>query len=74
MLFFSGARDALCDLNLLGGVLERLSVRRELETITNGDHSFRVPKRNGISEDDIYKQIVEKTLTWMDGSIPESIL
>lgn len=44
MLFFSGARDSLCDLNLLYPVLEKLQ-RADLVVVEGGGHSFRLLKR-----------------------------
>ena len=51
MLFFAGTRDSLCDLAALTKVLERLSANWELEIVEGGDHSFRVPKSAGVTED-----------------------
>ncbi len=65
MLFFAGTRDTLCDLNILKAVLDRLPAPRELEVIEGGDHSFRVPRSNPVSQQDIYQQILTTTLNWL---------
>jgi predicted alpha/beta-hydrolase family hydrolase len=41
MLFVSGDRDALCDLELLRRVLERIGPRAELAVFPGADHSMR---------------------------------
>jgi predicted alpha/beta-hydrolase family hydrolase len=66
MLFFAGTRDTLCDLDRLKTVLDRLSAPWQLEVIEGGDHSFRVPKTNPISQDDAYAQILQTAMSWLD--------
>ena len=66
MLFFAGTRDSLCDLAALNTVLERLSASWELQIIEGGDHSFRLPKSAGRSQEEVYEQILQKTLTWLE--------
>ena len=65
MLFFAGTRDALCDLNRLDAVLDRLTAPWDLEVIEGGDHSFRVPKAHTISQDDTYAQILQVAINWL---------
>lgn len=64
MLFFVGTRDRLCDLAKLKEVLSRLT-SSSLETIEGGDHSFRLPKSAGITQEDVYDRISNKTLDWL---------
>jgi predicted alpha/beta-hydrolase family hydrolase len=66
MLFFAGTRDSLCDLAALSRVLERLSASWELQIIEGGDHSFRLPKSAGRSQEEVYEQILQKTLKWLE--------
>jgi len=66
MLFFAGTRDSLCDLGALNRVLERLSASWELQVIEGGDHSFRLPKSADRTQDEIYQQILQKTLEWLE--------
>jgi predicted alpha/beta-hydrolase family hydrolase len=65
LLFFAGTRDTLCDLNILNAVLERLKAPWDLGVIESGDHSFRVPKSNPVSQADTYAQILNKTNGWL---------
>lgn len=59
MLFIQGTRDALCDLALLRGVLQRVRTPVTLHVIGGGDHSFNVPKRMGRTVSQIQQQIVD---------------
>ena len=65
MLFIAGTRDSLCDLDLLHGVLGRLGAPWTLEVIDSGDHSFNVLKSTGRSRDDVYADIVHRSLDWL---------
>ena len=74
MLFFAGTRDPLCDLALLKGVLDKLPSPWRLETIEGGDHSFVAPKSVKTTQEEIYGQILKKTIDWLStkkGSIDE---
>lgn len=65
MLYFAGTRDSLCDLGLLKNVLERLKTPWDLEVIDGGDHSFKLPKSYGTSEQEVYSLILDKTVSWL---------
>lgn len=65
MLFFAGTRDPLCDLGLLEGVLNKLPSSWTMNVIEGGDHSFNVPKALGVSKEEIYEQLVQKSLAWL---------
>ena len=64
MLFVQGTRDALADSALLAGVLGRLP-SATLHTIEGADHSFRVPKRGGRTEQTIRDEIVKVVADWL---------
>jgi len=66
MLFFAGTRDPLCDLQLLQGVLGRLQAAHELEVIAGGDHSFNIPKSLGMSQEEVYRRVLNTTLEWLN--------
>lgn len=65
MLFFAGTRDPLCDMEKLNGVLKQLQAPWDLSTIDGGDHSFHVPKKTGMRDEEIFERIVSKTLDWL---------
>lgn len=65
MLFFSGTRDSLCDMDKLQTVLEKLSAPWELKIIEGGDHSFHIPKSIKITASEVYDRIVRTTGEWI---------
>lgn len=65
MLFFAGTRDTLCDLNLLNGVLDKLECKWDLKIIDGGDHSFKLPKSDLRTNEDVQQQVLEKCLDWL---------
>jgi len=64
MLFVQGTRDALCDLDRLRGVLAGLP-QATLHTIEGGDHSFRLPRRTGKSDAEVWTEIVSVVARWL---------
>ena len=66
MLFFTGTRDSLCDLDLLKKVLDKLAVPWSLEIIEGGDHSFNVPKYMELTQQEVYDQVLRKTIAWLE--------
>jgi predicted alpha/beta-hydrolase family hydrolase len=65
MLFISGTRDSLCRLDLLQDVVADIGERATLHIIEGGDHSFKVPKRQGRSETQITEEILEVLVGWL---------
>ena len=64
MLFFAGTRDQLCDMEKLKAVLKSLNAPWELFTVEGGDHSFHVPKSTAMTEEEVYRRIIKKTVDW----------
>jgi hypothetical protein len=64
MLFVQGTRDPLCDLALLRPLLAHLP-HATLHTIEGADHSFRVPRRDGRSDADVWAEIVAVAARWL---------
>ncbi|BCX88546.1 conserved hypothetical protein [Methylomarinovum tepidoasis] len=67
MLFIQGDRDRLCDLARLRDVLKTLKAPATLHVIKGGDHSFKVPKRSGRTETEVWEEIVEVMSAWITG-------
>lgn len=63
-LFFCGTRDKLCPLDLLTVVVAGLD-GAEVAVIEDGDHSFRVPKRTGSTDEQIRAGLVQITVDWL---------
>jgi len=66
MLFVQGTRDAFARWDLLTAVLERLGDAATLHVVQEGDHSFSVPKRTGLTSGDVERQVQQAVLAWLD--------
>jgi predicted alpha/beta-hydrolase family hydrolase len=64
MLFVQGTRDALCELDRLRPVMAKLP-HATLHTIEGGDHSFRVPRRTGRSDAEVWAEVVAVAARWL---------
>jgi predicted alpha/beta-hydrolase family hydrolase len=63
MLFLQGTRDTLADLSLLKPVVKNTK-SGELFIVEEGDHSFKVPKRTGKTNDEILVDLADKVEDW----------
>jgi predicted alpha/beta-hydrolase family hydrolase len=70
LLFVQGSQDRLCDLALLRSVLAKLSAPSTVHVIEEGDHSFKVPKRSGKTEQQVWDDIVTSTASWLKQMTP----
>jgi uncharacterized protein len=64
MLFLQGDRDEFADLQLLRPVVKRLGERATLHLVEGGDHSFKVPKRTGKTEEAVMSELVQTIANW----------
>ena len=64
MLFLSGTRDELAELELLKPVCKRLGNRATLHLLDTADHGFRTLKRSRASEEDVYVQMARVVREW----------
>lgn len=69
MLFLQGTRDNLADLELLRPVCDRLGRRATLHIVDGGDHSFKVLKRSGRVQEDVFAEIITTIARWIDQRI-----
>ena len=65
MLFVSGSRDALADLELLKPVVTGLGNRATLHVVEHADHSFRVAARSGRTSADAEGEALDALAGWM---------
>jgi len=65
MLFVQGARDPFGTPDELRPVLAKLKGRSELYVVEGGDHSFKVLKRAGISQDSVYEAVFDRIELWV---------
>ena len=67
MLFLQGTRDSLADLSLLTPVCRKLGRRATLHVIEGADHSFRVPKKSGRTDEEVKQELAETVGEWVKG-------
>ncbi|HEY0185398.1 MAG TPA: alpha/beta family hydrolase [Rhodopila sp.] len=65
MLFVQGTRDALAETRLLVPVVEALGARARLQLIEHADHSFHVPVRSGMTDDQVLGVALDAAVVWM---------
>jgi predicted alpha/beta-hydrolase family hydrolase len=66
ILFLQGTRDALADLDLLTPICQRLGPAATLHVLDGADHSFRFPKKSGMTESGTIKELARTVRTWAD--------
>lgn len=64
MLFLSGTRDELAELNLLQPVCKKLGPRATLHLLDTADHGFRTLKRSRKSEEDVFVEMARNVREW----------
>ncbi len=67
MLFLQGTRDSLAEVALVKRVAEGLGLRATMHIIEGGDHSFKVPKRSGRTEDEVFDELADTIDDWVSG-------
>ena len=66
MLFLSGTRDALGELDLLTPVVKNLGKNATLHLLDTADHSFKVLKRTRVSNEDIVAEMARTLRAWIN--------
>lgn len=65
MLFVSGERDALAELDLLQPVVAKLGERASLHLVSHADHSFKVPAKSGRTPADAEAEALDALAAWI---------
>jgi uncharacterized protein len=65
MLFVSGDRDALAELELLKPVVANLGERATLHVVGGADHSFKVAAKSGRTSVDAEAQVLDAVAGWL---------
>lgn len=65
MLFLSGTRDELADLNLLKTVCGKLGKRATLHPVDTADHGYKVLKRSRTSDEDVFVEMARVVREWV---------
>jgi uncharacterized protein len=66
MLFLSGTRDALAELNLLEPVIQSLGKRATLYLLDTADHSYKILKKTRKSDEDVFSEIARVAREWIE--------
>jgi hypothetical protein len=66
MLFVSGDRDALAEMNLLRPMVTGLGDRASLHVVKDADHGLRVPAKSGRTSDDALKEGLDAVADWIE--------
>jgi len=69
MLFVQGSRDTFGTPGELRPILDKLKAPAELLEVAGGDHSFKVLKRGGVSQEAIYEMVLERIDQWLRQSL-----
>ena len=69
MLFLSGTRDALAELDLLRPVVKGLGRRATLHLVDTADHSFKILKRTRASNEDVFAEMAHVVREWAGANI-----
>jgi uncharacterized protein len=69
MLFVQGERDTFGTPEELRPILGKLKVPVELHVVTGGDHSFKVLKRSGVTQEDTYKAVLDRIDQWLRATL-----
>jgi len=65
MLFMQGSRDALGTADEIRAVISELNLRATLYEIAGGDHSFKVLKSAGVSQEQVYEAAMDEIARWL---------
>jgi predicted alpha/beta-hydrolase family hydrolase len=65
MLFVQGSRDAFGTPDELRSIIKTLKTRADLYVVEGGDHSFKVPKSAGATQEEVYKAVQDEMARWL---------
>jgi predicted alpha/beta-hydrolase family hydrolase len=66
MLFIQGTRDPFGSPDELRSTIKKHKLDANLHLIEGGDHSFKVPKTSGPTQQQIHEQIMDFTSSWLN--------
>jgi predicted alpha/beta-hydrolase family hydrolase len=67
MLFLSGTRDELAEMDLLQPVCKKLGGRATLHTVETADHGYKVLKRSRAGNEDVFAEMARVVREWASG-------
>jgi len=72
MLFIQGSRDAFGTPDELRPVIESLAGRADLYVVGSGDHSFKVLKKAGVTQEAVYRSVLDHIDGWLRKTVAAS--
>lgn len=66
MLFVQGLRDAFGTTDEIRAVVKRLKLPATIHTVEGGDHSLKVPKSFGLTQDQVYQAAMDGIVGWIE--------
>ena len=72
MLFLQGSRDAFGTTDEIQTVIKKHKLRATLYTIEGGDHSFKVPKSTGLTQEQVYELAMDEIVRWLQTTLRDS--
>ncbi|MGI8735577.1 MAG: alpha/beta family hydrolase [Pyrinomonadaceae bacterium] len=69
MLFLQGSRDAFGTAEEIRAVIKKHKLPATLYVIESGDHSFKVPKSVGVSQEQVYELAMDEIEKWLRASL-----
>ena len=70
MLFLQGSRDTFGTSEELRAVIKKHKLPATLYEIEGGDHSFKVPKSAGLTQEQVYEQAMDEIASWLATKLP----
>jgi uncharacterized protein len=65
MLFVQGANDTFGTAEELRPIVKRLKPAAQLYAIAGGDHSFKVPKKSALPQEQVYGSAQDEICNWL---------
>ena len=69
MLFVQGSRDTFGTPQELAPIIKKLKAPAELYEVAGGDHSFKVLKRAGVTQEHTYKAVLDRIDQWLRATL-----
>ena len=69
MLFMQGSRDAFGRKEEIADIIEKLKLPADLFPIEGGDHSLKVSKSAGVSQQDVYDRAMNHIAEWLKSTL-----
>jgi len=64
MLFCQGSRDAFGTEEEIRATIKKHRLPAAIHVIEGGDHSFKVPKSAGVSQQEVYESVMDEIAAW----------